>query len=105
MCKSRKKYKLKATIYDKRGRVLSSGENSYEKTHPLQVKLAHKNGRPDAIFLHAEIAALVRLKDWRKAHKIYIERYDENGNPRLAKPCKICQAAIEMAGIINVEHT
>jgi len=106
MCnRSKKKFKLTATIYDKRGRVLSTGENSYNKTHPLQSRLAKRAGRDKAIYLHAEIQALVRLKDWTRAHRIVIERYDNDGNPVSACPCEICQLAIKHAGIEIVEHT
>ena len=102
----RRQFKLKATIYDKRGRVLSRGENSYRKTHPTQIKIAEEAGRPDAIFLHAEIQALVRLKDKAdKAHRIFIERYANNGEPLPAKPCEICTLALEKAGIKIVEFT
>lgn len=101
----RKKYTLSAAVYDKRGRLLSRGENSYCKTHPLQGQLAIKANKPDAIYLHAEIQALVRLKDWTKAHKIVVQRFDVHGNPVNAKPCKICQMAIEHAGIKYIEHT
>ena len=103
--KARKKYSLTATIYNKRGHVISRGENSYWKTHPMQVKTAREVGREEAIFLHAEIAALVRLKDWSKAHKIVIERYSEDGRPLLAKPCEICEHALKKAGIQIIEHT
>lgn len=84
---------------------MSVGENSYWKTHPLQGELSTKHGNGEQIFLHAEIAALVKLKDWSKAHRIKIERYDEAGNPKPANPCKLCRAAIERAGIEIVEHT
>ena len=96
---------MKATIYNKRGHVISKGENSYWKTHPLQGEMARKIGKPDAIYLHAEIAALVKLKDWSKAHRILVERYDEKGNPKTAKPCKLCQAALDRAGISVIDHT
>jgi len=99
------KYNLTATIYDKRGRVISRGENSYWKTHPFQGELSEKYGNGEEIYLHAEISAIVRLKDWSKAHKILVERYDRQGNPALAKPCKLCRKAIEKAGIVLVEHT
>lgn len=105
MSKPRRKFDIKATIYDKKGRVISTGENSYWKSHPLQGKLAKKVGRPEAIFLHAEIAALVKLKDWTKAHRIKVERYDVYGNPVTAKPCAICQSALAKAGIEIIEHT
>ena len=100
----RRKFYLKATIYDKRGRKLSEGHNSYWKTHPFQVKMAKEVGREDAIYLHAEIAALVKLKDWSKAHRIMIERYSKDGEPLIAKPCNVCQAALEKAGINVIEH-
>jgi tRNA(Arg) A34 adenosine deaminase TadA len=105
MAKLRRKFDIKATIYDKKGRVLSVGENSYMKTHPYQRELANKAGRPEAIYLHAEIAALVKLKDWSRAHRIKVERYDVHGNPVIAKPCPICQSALKRANIELIEHT
>ncbi len=99
------KQKLTAIIYDRKGRILSIGKNSYLKTHPLQAKYASKVGEDYKIFLHAEIAAIVRCDDLTKAHKIVIMRFDRSGNPKLAKPCNICKSAIEEAGIKLVEHT
>ena len=102
---TRKQYSLTATIYDKRGRVLATGENSYRKTHPTQYQFAQRAGKPEAVYLHAEIAALVRLKDVDKAHRIVIERIGAHGQPLPAEPCPICKLAIEHAGIEIVEHT
>jgi len=103
--KARRQYSISATIFDKRGRAISHGENSYTKTHPYQVKMSKLVGKPEAIYLHAEIAALVKLKDWSRAHKIVIERYDEEGNPRLAKPCPACLRALRDAGIKIIDFT
>ena len=102
---TRKQYSLTATIYDKRGRVLSTGENSYSKTHPKQHHYATQAGRPEAVYLHAEIAALIRLKDVNKAHSIKIERTGAHGQPLPAEPCPICKLAIEHAGIEIIEHS
>jgi len=102
---TRKQYSLTATIYDKRDRVLSTGENSYSKTHPVQYHYASQIGRPDAVYLHAEIAALIKLKDIDRAYKIVIERKGANGDPLPAEPCPICKLAIEHAGIKIVEHS
>jgi len=96
---------LTAIIYDKRGRVLSIGKNSYIKTHPLQAKYANKVGLPEKQYLHAEIAAIVRCRDLAKAHRIEVLRVGRNGSLLLAKPCPVCQTAIEAAGIRNIEHT
>jgi tRNA(Arg) A34 adenosine deaminase TadA len=94
-----------AIIYNKRGRVISIGQNSYIKTHPLQAIHANKVGEGHKIFLHAEISAITKCKDIQKAHKIMIMRYDKQGNPVIAKPCKICLSAIRSTPIKVIEHT
>jgi tRNA(Arg) A34 adenosine deaminase TadA len=103
---SKVKQHLKATIFDKKGKVLSVGENSYRKSHPKQAEFAKIAGREEAIYLHAEIAAIIKLKEKANdAYKIFIERYNKDGEPLLAKPCEICQIALEMAGIEVVDYT
>jgi deoxycytidylate deaminase len=102
---TRKKYSLTATIYDKRGNILSTGTNSYTKTHPYQYHLAKQVGRKDAVFLHAEIQAIIRLKHNPNAHKIVIERTGNNGDPLPASPCDICKLAIKNAGIKVIVHS
>jgi deoxycytidylate deaminase len=94
-----------ATIYDKRGRILSSGENSFEKTHPKQARMAKRVGQPLRQYLHAELQAIIRLRGREVPYKIFIERYDCQGNPKMAKPCKICELAIIEAGIKRIEFT
>lgn len=101
----KKRFDLTAIIYDKKGRVLSIGKNSYCKTHPLQKKHADEVGLPEKIYLHAEIHAIVRCRNLERAHKIVIMRMDADGNPKNAKPCPVCQSAIEAAGIKNIVHT
>ncbi len=96
---------IKAIIYDRRGKVLSVGFNSYIKTHPLQARHAYKNQEPSKIYLHAEIHAITRCSNLSKAHKILVTRFDRHGNPQLAKPCKVCQSAIREAGIKIIEYT
>lgn len=98
-------HKITAIIYDKRGRVLSIGENSYVKTHPMQSHHAKKVGLPEKQYLHAEVHAITRCPNLSKAHKISVFRYDANGFPALAKPCPICMSAIRAAGIEIIEHT
>ena len=99
------KHNITAIIYDKRGRPLSIGQNSYIKTHPLQLKMAEKVGLPEKKFMHAEISTIVKCKDLSKAHKIVIMRYTKDGKPANAKPCAICQAAIALTPIKIIEHT
>ena len=73
------KYLVKATIKDRKGRVLSEAYNSYVKTHPLKV------GVPYSIFVE--------------------RRTMKTGRVGLAKPCAICQLAIQEVGIKIVEYT
>ena len=102
---TKKRFSIKAIVYDKRGRKLTEGTNSYTKTHTLQAKFAVQVGLDDKVFLHAEIAALSRLKSFHKPYKIVVERYLSDGSTALARPCPVCQAAIESHGITLVEWT
>lgn len=102
---SKRRFELTAIIYNKRGRVLSIGKNSYVKTHPQMKKHGEMVGLPHKTFLHAEVHAIVKCKDLSQAHRILVTRFDRNGNPRNAKPCPVCASAIRAAGIKIVEHT
>lgn len=96
-------HKVGCIITDRRGRILSSGMNSYIKTHPKQASYARRMGHPDSIFLHAEIHALVRCKE--KAHTIYVARMKKDGSLGMAKPCLICAFAIKESGIKRIVYT
>lgn len=99
------KHSLKAIIYDKRGRVLSIGENSFIKSHRVQAEYAERVGTPYKIYLHAEIDSILKCRNLSKAHKIFVSRYNKQGKPMLAKPCPICMLAIQEAGIKHIEWT
>lgn len=98
--------KITALIYDKKGNLLSVGENSYVKTHPLQSSAAVACGSPQRIYLHAEVDAIRRLRvPWHKAHRIVVSRFDAGGRPVVAAPCKICRYVINQTGIKEIHHT
>jgi deoxycytidylate deaminase len=103
MCK--KRFSLTAIIYDKRGKVLSIGKNSYVKTHPVQAEWARKAGEAYKQVLHAEIAAIIKCTNLAKAYRISVFRYKEDGSPANAKPCKTCAGAIAKTSIKIIEHT
>lgn len=103
--RNRTRYHITAIIYDKRGRVLSIGQNSYIKTHPHMKRVAEKSGYPDKIFIHAEVDAIVKCRDLSRAHRIFVARFDKNKNPMLAKPCECCMTAIREAGIEHIDYT
>jgi len=96
---------ITAFIKDKKGNVLSIGQNNYVKTHPYQALCASKAGMPEKIYLHAEIDAIVKCKDISKAHSIHIFRKGKSSKWLLAKPCPVCQTAIKQTPIKKVFHT
>ena len=98
-----RKYDITALAYDKKGRLLSVGRNSYVKTHPLQAKFSKEAKKPHAVYLHAELSALLKAR--QQVHKLVVLRYDKQGNPALAAPCAACQLAIKSFGVKYVEHT
>ena len=102
MCK---KYHITAIIFDKRGRPLSIGQNSYSKSIRLQRKHANLVGMPEKVMTHAEIAAIAKCKSLSRAHTIKVFRYNKSGASVNAMPCKVCMSAIAEANIRNIEWT
>lgn len=100
----RNKPVIKASCYDRKGRLISSAYNNYNKTHPIQKLFAEKVGHGHRQLLHAEILAIIRAKE-KQIHKIKVERYGKKGQPLLAAPCPICMAAIKHYGIAVIEFT
>jgi tRNA(Arg) A34 adenosine deaminase TadA len=94
---------LTAIIYNKKGKILSIGKNSYSKTHPLQAHHAKKQGMPERIFLHAEIAAIVKCPDLTKAYRMQVIRTNKEGRLMYAKPCAVCMSAINSINLKQIE--
>jgi tRNA(Arg) A34 adenosine deaminase TadA len=102
-----KKQNVVAIVYDKKGKVYSIGLNSFTKTGNFQANLAKKVKQDDKVFLHAEVAALLR---WRRftnkaPYGVFVARLGRNGSLSNAKPCDICAMALEEAGIKVINHT
>ncbi len=102
-----KRFKITATGYNRKGHVVVKGINRYDKSHTWQQQLSVKAGLPEArIWLHAEVNCLLKAKNLRKkVHTLVVERYDEEGNPRMAFPCPSCQLAIKLSGVKKVIFT
>lgn len=100
-----KQHAITAVIYDKKGRVLSIGNNNYFKSHPLQAHHASAVGQEYKVFLHAEVHAITKCRDVSLAHRIRVFRYNANGQPVNATPCAICRSAITSTSIKIIEHT
>jgi deoxycytidylate deaminase len=93
-----------AKCYDRKGKLLSVGTNSYKKSHPIQAYFASKVGLNKKIYLHAEIAALLKCGK-HEVYRIHIERFNKKGEPLLAAPCPICKEAIKAWGISVISYT
>lgn len=94
------KTKMAAVITDKRGRVLSYAINSYSRTHPLQSYYGAKTGKPKAVYLHSEIAALIKCR--QKPHTIHVARLTKDGKPAISLPCPACAMAIREAAVERI---
>lgn len=102
-------YKFRIGCVIAKGRKqLVSGCNSLTKTHPLQHHYASLVGRPDAIYLHAEMAAIVEARskciDLRGA-SVYVFRRGLSGKIAIARPCKSCMMALTEAGVCTIIYT
>jgi tRNA(Arg) A34 adenosine deaminase TadA len=100
-----KRQHITAVVYDKHGRTLAVGQNSYIKTHTMMKRHGQKVGIFKKEVMHAECAAIVKVKDLSKAYRIGVFRFNASGEPLLAKPCPICESMIKEAGIKVVEWT
>lgn len=101
---SAKRYRIVATCFDKKGKVLGVGKNSYTKSHPLAfhfAKLAENN--TEKCYLHAELDSLLKARG-KPVHSIYVQRIEKEGFG-LAKPCKACACAIKAFGVKFVQYT
>lgn len=97
------KHHVVAIALDDRGNIISKASNSYLKTHPVQAEYAEKVGKEESIYLHAEVAALVKCRT--QPETIYIARYGRLGDQMLAAPCPICELAMREAGVKKVVYT
>lgn len=95
------KHKVGCVVTDRRGRVLSTGYCQM-KTHPIQAKYARRCNDDERVYLHAEIAALVKCR--AKPYAIFVVRMNRYGFAN-ARPCPICTEAIREAGIKMVHYT
>ena len=108
----RKRFKLAAALVNKRT-IISIGLNEM-RTHPLQGKFRKNN---DALFLHAEIAAIANAlnhipKEKLRDSTLYIYRVKRKSSfnrqdwiDGLAFPCEGCMSAIVSFAIRRVVYS
>lgn len=86
-----------------RNRVVCTATNLEDKSHPIQARFAQRVGLCEKIYLHAEIAALVKCRE--ECDTIIVARVNPSNKLRMAKPCPICSLALKEAGIQKVYYT
>ena len=95
-----------------KGKIISEGWNQ-KRTHPLQAEYDKERpdvmeGTPNVHSLHAESAALFKIKNedlrWNKV-EVYISRPMVCRLYGLAKPCPSCQKLIKDLGIKKIHYT
>lgn len=89
-------------------KLIASGYNTLTKTHPLQHHYASLVGKPDAIYLHAEMAAIVEARAKGidlTGSSVYVFRRGLAGDVRIARPCRICLRALTDAGVKEIIYT
>lgn len=86
-----------------KNKVIITATNLETKSHPIQAKFAERVGLKEKIYLHAEISALVKCKE--EVDTIVVARVNPQGKIRMAKPCPICQLALNEAGISKIHYT
>jgi tRNA(Arg) A34 adenosine deaminase TadA len=99
---SSSKKKVGAVLLNK-SKVIVTATNLENKSHPLQASFAIRAGLPEKIYLHAEIAALIKCKD--DVDTIVVARVNNQNKLRMAKPCPICSLALAESGITSVHYT
>lgn len=77
------------------GKLISSGHNTYGKTHP-----SAKNG---AFNVHAELHALIKRQHYDEKNLVmYVYRELANGAPACSMPCPNCMFLMQEAGVKSV---
>lgn len=97
------KHKIGAVVLDAKDNILSSGCNR-RKTHPLQYAHAKATGNDKRHFLHAEIAALVKVRSGIP-HTCLVLRIGNDGSFRMARPCPVCMSALAEAQVKYVVYS
>lgn len=97
--------KVGAVLFNSKKRVITTAVNNDDKSHPRQAWWAERVGLKEKIYLHAEMAALIKARE--DADTIVVVRLGGHDGKSLrnAKPCPICEPALRYAGIKHVYYS
>ena len=103
IAKSSPSSKKVGAILLNKNKVIVTATNLEKKSHPIQAKFAKKVGLGPKIYLHAEIAALVKCKE--ECDTIVVARVNSQNKLRNSKPCPICSLALKESGVSKIYYT
>ena len=97
------KYQLGAAIMLQGKKIVSTGANLQNKTHPY----VFHNGFHFSRGIHAELAAIFRVKNKEtlKGATIFVYRQTKNGDFANARPCAMCYELIKQYGFKKMVYT
>jgi len=97
--------KVGAVLFNAKRKVITSATNNDFKSHPIQAKWAQRVGLHEKIYLHAEMACLIKARE--DGDMIVVVRLGGHDGKSLrnAKPCPICEPALRYAGIKHVYYS
>ncbi len=103
MSPSRKK--VGAVLYNSKRRVITTAVNNDYKSHPRQAWWAQRVGLDEKIYLHAEMACLIKARE--AADTIVVVRLGghDGKSLRQSRPCPVCEPALRYAGIKHVYYS
>lgn len=102
----KKRYVIQASCFDRKGNLLSTAVNDYNKSSPFMAKFAKLAGEPEKVYWHAEALAIYRaLKKKQKIDTVVVLRYDSLGHMKNARPCNVCSYICKFFDIPNVIYS
>ena len=103
MSPSRKR--VGAVLYNSKRRVITTAVNNDYKSHPRQAWWAQRVGLDEKIYLHAEMACLIKARE--AADTIVVVRLGghDGKSLRQSRPCPVCEPALRYAGIKHVYYS
>ena len=101
------KMKVGAVLLSSKGKVLTTAVNQERKSHPIQARIARSVGHPRIVFLHAEVAALLKLRHRQAASTVIVARLGGVGASelRMSRPCPVCEAYLRQHGVKDVYYS
>lgn len=97
------KYQLGAAIMIQGKKIISTGANLQNKTHPY----VFEHGEHYSRGIHAELAAIFRIKNKEtlKGATIFVYRQTKQGDFANARPCPMCLELIKEYGFKKMIYT